>query len=154
MLTLRNRQFDQKSPVQPIPEFREDPLSIIIARCPFPTHVEYVKETMWIQGYQVFHGLENGLFLVHLWCSFLLITCFCNHISLRNKLNAYTLHTFLTLSAFLLHNTASHLKHLHILYRVKVKNQKKLLSSWLHHKNETFLGIINICIFYVRPWVN
>ena len=31
---------------------------------------------------------------------FLLITCLCSHISLKNKLHAHTLHTFLTLSAF------------------------------------------------------
>ena len=37
-----------------------------------------------------------GSFMVQ----FLLITCFCSHISLKNKLHAHTLHTFLTLSAF------------------------------------------------------
>ena len=31
---------------------------------------------------------------------FLLITCFCSHISLKDKLHAHTLHTFLTSSAF------------------------------------------------------
>ena len=37
-----------------------------------------------------------GSFMVQ----FLLITCFCSHISLKNKLHAHTLHTFMTLSAF------------------------------------------------------
>ena len=37
-----------------------------------------------------------GSFMVQ----FLLITCLCTHISLKNKLHAHTLHTFLTSSAF------------------------------------------------------
>ena len=67
-----------------------------------------------------------GSFMVQ----FVWIPCFWSHISLKNKLQAHTSHTFLILSAFQLRDAASHFWHLHKLYRVKVKNQKSSPSSW------------------------
>ena len=67
-----------------------------------------------------------GSFLVQ----FLWIPCFWSQISLKNKLQAHTLHTFLISSAFQLCYATGHFWHLHIPYRVNVKNQKSCPSSW------------------------
>ena len=75
-----------------------------------------------------------GSFMVQ----FLWIPCFWSQISLKNKLQAHTLHTFLILSAFQLRDAASHFWHLHILYRVNVKKTKKLPVKLVTKKRKHF----------------
>ena len=36
----------------------------------------------------------------------------------------------------------------------KSKKNNKVCCQVGNHKKDTFLGILDICIFYVRPWVN
>ena len=52
---------------------------------------------------------------------FLLITCVCTCISLNKKLHAHTSHIFLTFWPFKFCDSAIHLWHLHLLWRVEVK---------------------------------
>ena len=58
---------------------------------------------------------------------------------LQNKLYAHALQTYLTLWPSKLRNTASHLWHLPLLWKVKVENQQKTLLSWSPQK-ENGLG--------------
>ena len=85
---------------------------------------------------------------------FLLIPCGCTNIPLNNKLHTHTLHAFLTLSACKLCDTASHLWHLHVLSWVDVLKTNKVRHQAINHKKEIFWGILDICMVYVRPWVN
>ena len=98
------------------------------------------------------------------------MTCVYNYISLQPKLYAHILQTYLTLwqsylwinASYLWHLTlwpsylrsnASLLWHLPLLWRVEVKYQQKLPSSWSPQK-ANFLGILEICIVYVMSKVS
>ena len=54
---------------------------------------------------------------------------------------------------FYLCNTASHLWRLHVLWRIELKTNK-VHRQVRNLKKETLLCILEICMFYVRPWVN
>ena len=84
---------------------------------------------------------------------FLLITCFCTHMSLKKIACPY----FTCISDFVSILATRYCKpFLTSAYTLsgKSKQLKKLAVKLVTTKKETFWGIINIFIFYVGPWVN
>ena len=74
---------------------------------------------------------------------FLLITFFCSHISVKNKLHAHTLHTYLTFSAFM--TSACNLPG-------RGKKTKKVAVKLVSTKRKYFHKHLHTHVQYVQPF--
>ena len=101
--------------------------------------MHYVKEKHKISSLNKWHRPKNlPITLYYIYSAVSLDYLFCKYISVEAKYYANMSHTYLNSWPSYLHETASHLCHLSLLWMVKVKNTQKKHCQAGHHKKKTF----------------